>query len=96
MSELTRVLKPGGFLLLSTHGDAYIRRLNETERRDFEAGRLVVKNNVRSPGSNTCSAYHPEAYVRGRLAAGLEVVDLRREGAKGNPRQGLYVLRRPR
>lgn len=95
IAELARVLKPGGHLLLSTHGESYSHRLNETERRQFESGRLVVKNDVKSPGSNTCAAYHPFAYVRDRLSVGLECVDFVQEGARGNPHQDLYVLRKP-
>lgn len=93
--ELTRLLKPGGYLLLSTHGETYSQRLNKDELDRFAAGKLVVKNNVKSPGSNTCSAYHPLAYVRDQLAAGLELADFVPQGARGNPLQDLYVLRRP-
>jgi SAM-dependent methyltransferase len=95
ITELTRTLKPGGHLIISTHGERYIHRLNDDERRRFESGHLVVKNNVKSPGSNTCSAYHPAAYVRDHLAPGLDLVAFIPEGAKGNPRQDLNVLRKP-
>jgi SAM-dependent methyltransferase len=95
ITELARVIKPGGHLIISAHGDRYLHRLNPEERDLFESGQLVVKNNVKSPGSNTCSAYHPIAYVRNHLAVGLEVVDFIPHGAKGNPQQDLYVLRKP-
>jgi len=95
INELSRVLKPGGNILLSTHGESYSHRLNEVERSQFASGRLVVKNNVKAPGSNTCAAYHPPAYVRDELARGLDVVEHVPEGAKGNPHQDLYVLRKP-
>jgi SAM-dependent methyltransferase len=96
MTELTRVIKPGGHLIISAHGECYLHRLNVDERRRFESGQIVVKNNVKSPGSNTCSAYHPFAYVRDQLAIGLEVVQFTPNGAKGNPQQDLYVLLKPR
>jgi SAM-dependent methyltransferase len=95
MSELARVIKAGGHMLISTHGESYSGRLNSAERRRFARGGLVVKNDVNSPGSNMCAAYHPYAYVRDHLAAGLELVEFQPTGAKGNPHQDLYVLRKP-
>ena len=94
MAELTRVLKPGGHLVLSVHGDAYRGRLNADELRRFDSGRLVVKNDTRAPGTNACAAYHPPAYVRDTLASGLELLDFIPEGARGNPRQDLHLLRK--
>jgi len=94
MMELTRVLMPGGHLLLSTHGKSYLHRLTDEERLRFAAGDLVVKNNVSAPGSNTCSAYHSAEFVLHRLAGDLQVVDFISEGARGNPHQDLYVLRK--
>jgi SAM-dependent methyltransferase len=93
--ELTRIIRPGGHLLISTHGAAYAGRLSLDESKRFAAGELVVKNNVNAPGSNTCAAYHPFEYVRDRLASGLELAEFVPSGAKGNPRQDLYVLRKP-
>jgi SAM-dependent methyltransferase len=95
MSELSRVLKPGGHLLVSTHGESYSHRLNGAERLRFASGYLVVKNDVKAPGSNMCAAYHPFAYVLDRMSRGLELVDFTPQGAMGNPHQDLYVFRRP-
>ena len=95
IEELSRVVRPGGHVVISAHGEAYLHRLNEQERKRFDTGRLVVKNNTKAPGSNMCSAYHPMAYVRDTMAAGLELVDFIPEGAKGNPKQDLYLLRKP-
>jgi len=95
MTELARVLNPSGHLVVSTHGDAYLGRLDDSERQQFLAGQLVVKNNTKAPGSNTCSAYHPVPYVRNVLAGSLEVVAFVPRGAKGNPQQDLYVFRKP-
>jgi SAM-dependent methyltransferase len=95
MVELARVVKAGGHIVFSTHGAAYSHRLNGLERRQFDAGRLVVKNATTAPGTNYCAAYHPHVYVRDQLAGNLELVDFIPEGAKGNPVQDLYVLRKP-
>jgi SAM-dependent methyltransferase len=92
MSELERVLAPGGYLFLSLHGAAYLDVLTGDERRDFQAGRLVVHDGP--PGSNLCAAYHPEPYVRELMAANFSILDLVVEGASGNPRQDLVLLRK--
>ncbi len=91
--ELRRVLKPGGLLLVTTHGRSYEPRLSVDERARFDAGELVVRW-ADIPGTNLCSAYHPEAYLRGRFAEGFAFLELDPEGARGNPTQDLVLLRR--
>lgn len=93
--ELLRVLRPGGRLLLTTHGRSYLPRLDDDERAKFERGELVVRWED-LPGTNLCSAYHPEAYLRETLARGFTFVELEPEGALGNPTQDLVVLARER
>ncbi len=93
MAELRRVLRPGGHLLLTTHGKRYLGNLTAEERRRFEAGDLVVRGSE-EPGANVCGAYHPEGHVRETLAQGFTVVDFVAEGASGNPHQDLFLLRR--
>ncbi|MDX6513303.1 MAG: hypothetical protein QOE36_2807, partial [Gaiellaceae bacterium] len=91
--ELGRVIRPAGLLLLTTHGESYADGLHADERRRFEGGELVVRWEEVA-GTNLCGAYHPERWVRERLARGFEVIDFEPQGARGNPRQDLYVLRR--
>jgi SAM-dependent methyltransferase len=91
--ELRRVLRPGGHLLLSTHGGHYRDRLDAEEGARFDRGELVVRWESVA-GTNLCSAFHPEAYVRDALSEGFEVVDFQPEGARGNPHQDLVLLRK--
>lgn len=93
MRELRRVLKPGGVLVLSLHGDALLGHLNRAERSDYRAGRLVVRVGELA-GTNHCAAFHPPAFVRAVLAAGFEVLNMAPEGATGNPPQDAWVLRK--
>jgi SAM-dependent methyltransferase len=91
--ELRRVLKPGGLLLVTTHGAFYAPRLSADERARFDTGACVVQG-AEFLGENLCIAYHPEASVRALFADGFDVVDFVPEGAKGNPSQDLWLLRK--
>jgi SAM-dependent methyltransferase len=93
MTELARVTRPGGLLLLSTHGGAYAGRLSADERARFDRGEVVVRWGD-AAGTNLCTAYHPPAWVRERLARAFEPLEFAAEGAKGNPRQDLFVFRK--
>jgi SAM-dependent methyltransferase len=92
MRELRRVLRPDGLLLLTTHGRAYLDRLDDGERARFERGEIVVRR-ADVPGTNLCSAYHSLEALH-RLAEGFAVLEHVEEGAKGNPPQDQALLRK--
>jgi SAM-dependent methyltransferase len=94
IGECLRVLKPEGYLLLSTLGEYYasLDRLNEAERRSFAEGDVVVLYE-HSAGTSLCSAYHPPEYVHSRLAADFELVSFRPAGDDG--RHDIHLLRKP-
>lgn len=92
--ELRRVLAPGGLLLLTTKGRSRLAPLGEEERRRFERGELVVQAS-RYAGRNLCAAFHPERYVRERLADGLRVVDFVPAAEEGAHSQDLVLLQKP-
>jgi SAM-dependent methyltransferase len=94
VEELARVLRPGGFLLVSTHGERYLERLSPAEQVAFRRGEVVVRFEEVA-GTNLCTTFHPPAFVRDRLGASLELVDEVPEGAKGNPHQDLFLFRKP-
>lgn len=94
IAESLRVLRPGGHLLLSTMGEYYagLDRLTEPEQRAFSNGELVVLYE-HSAGTSLCSAYHPPAYVRTKLAAGFEPVAFRPAVEGGG--HDIHLLRKP-
>jgi len=91
--ELWRVLEPGGYLLLSTHGSSDRARMTQEERDRFDRGELVVRWRE-VPGLNLCTAFHPERYVRATLAGVFDVIEFVPQGARGNPEQDLVLLRK--
>ena len=95
IKELSRVLKPGGFLFITVHGELfYLPQLFPEDQERFKRGELVVYGGE-NEGSNICTAFHPEEYVREKMAKDLIVVDFVPEGAAGNPRQDVYLLQKP-
>lgn len=94
MDELCRVLKPGGLLLFTTHGEYYLNRLAPEDQRRFLDGQLIVQRDAWA-GTNVCTAFHPREYVLTTLTAahGL-IIDFIPEGAKGNPFQDAHLLRK--
>lgn len=93
LAELAARLAPGGLLVLSTHGDAFERELSADERRRYRAGELVLREPGLA-GTNVCAAYHPPSALERLLPPGLAVDRHEPQGARGNPPQDLWVLRR--
>lgn len=94
MEELARVLKPGGVLLITVHGESRMFQLSLDEQRQFQAGQLVIKDEA-AAGTNACGAYHPERYVQDHLAAAFDLVDFIPQGAR-DANQDIFLLRKPR
>jgi len=78
IAEFTRILRPGGRLLVTTHGDAerHLLRGRRTGAR-YDAGEAVTLGGGRFTGvtgTNSCAAFHPPSYVTGRLLTPFEPV----------------------
>lgn len=93
MAELGRVLSPGGYLMITTHGGFWLKALDENQRAQFRAGQLVVINGDKS-GSNYCGVYHPLPWVKEHMAKGFRIVDHIPSGATGTGMQDIYLLKK--
>ena len=90
MAELQRVVRPGGILILTTHGLAYRPRLTAQERVRYDAGELIVRT-LGAEGRKLFAAFHPPDFVRRELLTGLTVV----EHIPGDRTQDIWVTRTP-
>lgn len=74
IDEVKRVLRPGGLLYFTTHGEFYLPYVPAERRDDFRRGGVVVTGGDRA-GSNICAAFHPEPYVLSVLAKGMRCLE---------------------
>jgi ubiquinone/menaquinone biosynthesis C-methylase UbiE len=77
LGEMRRILRPGGFLLLTTAGESYLSEMSEEQREDFIAGRLIVLNQhaAGDPAEyGRCIAYHPKAWVSENMLDGFQLL----------------------
>jgi len=94
LDELVRVTAPGGQLVLTFHGGQTLSDLDAEEQAAFGSGELVVvSRDVDDYGTNACAAYHPASWIRGTLAAHLEVVD--HWPGDSAFKQDAYLIRKP-
>jgi SAM-dependent methyltransferase len=91
MSELSRVLKPRGYLLLTVSGQSFLNDLSDVEKKTFLSGHLVVRYPQIS-GTNHCAVFHPESYVRSELAKDFDILDYIYADTYSFVRQDLILL----
>ena len=90
IAELRRAVRPGGTVILTTHGDAYRSRLTSQERARFDDGGLVVRT-LGAEGRKLFAAFHPAVFVRAHLLRGLSILEHR----PGAGTQDIWVTRTP-
>ncbi len=94
MYEIHRALKPGGYVILTTHGDTYLPRLSPVDQVRYREGKMIIQGAKRK-GSNFCNAYHPYSYVCDTLARDFTCLEFQAKGAAGNPSQDIYLFQKP-
>jgi SAM-dependent methyltransferase len=97
MKELVRVLKPGGMFLLTVSGKRVAWRIgiSAEQLQEMEERGILVLGGEES-GSNKCSVYHSEGYMRACQPLGLELVDFMPGGVRDPSEQDMYLFRKVR
>jgi SAM-dependent methyltransferase len=91
-NELYRILKPGGILFLTTHGDIFKEKLTKQEKNVFEQNKLVVRGKVKE-GHRTFTAYHPTEFMK-ELFGKMEIIEHVAGASNGKPQQDIWIVRK--
>lgn len=93
LKELHRVLRPNGIFLVTLSGEGDLVRTTQDEQNRFNRGELLVLN-AELAGTNMCAVYHSKEYVERKWNSYFRILRFIPQGAKGSPRQDLYILER--
>jgi SAM-dependent methyltransferase len=95
LAENLRVVKPGGAVMFTVHGDAYRGRFLPTELRQYDEVGFVERGEVK-PGWAWYTTYHNPRWVRQEFLKGLEVLVANLAPAGGLLEHDFWVVRKPR
>jgi SAM-dependent methyltransferase len=74
LRELVRIIKPGGLLLFTVHGERFIHTLGAEDRDRFHRGEFVTAERPAVlAGTNAFAGFHPPEYVTEQLLPSLDV-----------------------
>jgi len=90
LKELLRVLKPGGFFMFTTHGDAFSFHLNSNELDNYYSGKLVVRDRSEE-GKRDFAAFHSPKFIREHFLAGKTITRFIESGAMG---QDIWIIKK--
>mgnify|MGYP001158540269 FL=1 len=90
-SELVRLVKPGGFIIITVHGDRCCLGLRKNEMKEYHAGQLVVRGNVHE-GKRLYTAYQSPEFMRKKLLKGMNFIDCFQDALI---QQDIWVVKTP-
>ncbi len=91
LSELARILRRGGILLLWSNGDCIAKFLLPEERRDYDAARFVERKHYQE-GKKMYLSFHPPQWLHKTLLKDFEILQHYPGGFSGGE-QDVWVTR---
>ncbi len=93
LKELSRILNDGGFLVLSTLGDACKTSLGPKKRIDYDDGHIIDRESFRDGRKMimTCISFNAFSTI---VPPNLKILKFMPRGALGNPQQDLWLLQK--
>lgn len=91
--ELSRMLKPGGLLYITTQGNSFRIKLTKAEKQQFDAGQIVVREN-RLEGNRLYSAFEPASFMKMILEPKFEIIEFLPGVMDKEPVQDCWLLKK--
>ena len=88
-----RILKPGGMVILTLHGEAFKLQLSEEEQQKFDENQLIIKSHTKE-GHRTYDAFHPTHFVHELIGKHELVEHVKGKVSNGKPEQDIWVIRK--
>jgi ubiquinone/menaquinone biosynthesis C-methylase UbiE len=78
LEELNRILRPGGYLIISTHGEFYYDRISRERISQLRANGFLYFNNGVTEGLPDfyLTAYHTHEYIREHWSPHLDIIGI--------------------
>jgi len=94
LAELNRIVKPEGYLIVTTHGEFYHDQISPQHRRQLEADGFLHFNNGLTEGLPDfyLTTFHGHDYIRRRWASHLEIINIESRAILG--RQDAVLCRK--
>jgi 2-polyprenyl-3-methyl-5-hydroxy-6-metoxy-1,4-benzoquinol methylase len=94
INELHRIVKPEGFIFISTHGKAYYSKLTNAEKKLFDSNDLVIRE-YSDEGNRLYSSFQPFSYIVKLIEGKFAVVENIEGKMSGNePAQDIWLLKK--
>jgi len=91
IQELSRVLKVGGVLMLTTHGDSFKRKLTKNELLTFDMNKLVIRGNT-FEGHRSYVAFQPMEFFKTLLSDFNVLKFIEGNAESSKPQQDIWIL----
>ena len=93
IDELSRILKKGGILFITTQTEVFRMKLSSIELEQFDKGNLIIRGKTKE-GHRTFSAFQPEMFMR-NLFTDFDVLDHIKGELKNNkPQQDTWIVKK--
>lgn len=95
IKELFRVLKKGGILLLTTHGECFRNKLTKKEQKKFDVG-ILIEHTYKKEGNRLYASYqHPKFLNKLFKLHGFKLLEHIEEKVRNNkPQQDVWILQK--